>query len=585
MTERTTTPIPNTLSPARAFTLVELMVSIALVLILILGVNQVFKLTSDTIGASNGLSDSIRLNRAVQASMFDDLRKSVLPGTGLSRGAPFFTIRSERTSAFPSAVEEQNDRDYTRALTGQQAVDDAIRSVDANGDNTESLAESSELIALGSRSHRVDQLSFFARDVYRRQTGNDSTYSADMTASEAWVWYGHIKQPEAGRDPSLVNYMGGSKNPGWTTTSGSGVETPLTSPNNFYARQWFLGRVANLLIPPEADGRIYRYDSHGIRQEAQQYIGIKANELGPTQKPFQPLGQGSFTTTDNTTWGQPESQWARYDLLGTSMEGYENFMRGVVLSAPAGSPAESWWQGSTGLTYRFSGFPYPTKPMTSHGAARTVPCFVPACTQFAVEFAGDFITQVRGDLNGDGVEDADDRRDSRYGQAVIAKGDNVLDFIVDRSNTSQPTERVRWYGFPRNVDTFDDTATGVVVRGTPVGSDINTMRDVVPVRDVMAACPPAPPTERVFIPERFERDVPTIKPNYGVADGVALGARYVCAWGPTGSYLAPTPPPTGPNAVVPDPPLPKMVRLVVGVDDPDGRISDTQYYEYVIDLP
>ena len=53
---------PN--QPRRAFTLIEVMISIALVLILVLGINQVFKLTSDTVGAGQALASKARDYRA-----------------------------------------------------------------------------------------------------------------------------------------------------------------------------------------------------------------------------------------------------------------------------------------------------------------------------------------------------------------------------------------------------------------------------------------------------------------------------------------------------------------------------------------
>lgn len=577
-----------------AFTLVELLVSIALVLILILGVNQVFKLTSDTIGASNGMSEAIRMGRSVQSSMFEDLRKAALPGTELSRQAPFFIIRSERISAFRSPADEEADRDYTRGLTSQQQVDDAIRTVDSNGDNSETLAEAVDRVSMGDRSHRIDQLSFFARDLYRRQTGNATTYVSEMTSNEAWIWYGHIKQPGVGQpslgDPSQPDYMDYSRNPGWTPIpTGPSIETAVTNPNNFYARQWHLGRVANVLMVPEtADNRIWRYDAYGFRQDPQDYIGIDPNQLGVDQKPYQPLGEQSRMTNNGTSFTTPEIEWSRYDLLGTSISRFEDHMRGVLLANPAaGSQAFNWWRGEKGLVYRFSGFPYPTKPMTSQGAARTVPCFIPACTQFVVEFAGDFITQTR-DVDNNGVIDIADQNHSDFGKATMGRPDNVVDFIADPGSNGR-TIRTRWYGFPRNVYTGDDLADRVVIRGTTSVGNVNDLRDVVPLRDVLAACPVATSGAPVYIPALFERDVNTDLPNqpdYGAATGVGVAASYTCAWGPAGSYVVPDGPDEGTEPdIAADPQLPKMIRLVVGVDDVDARMNNTQYYEYVVELP
>ncbi len=47
-------------SHPRAFTLVELMISIALVLLLVIGINQVFSLTSKTVGAGQGVHSAAR---------------------------------------------------------------------------------------------------------------------------------------------------------------------------------------------------------------------------------------------------------------------------------------------------------------------------------------------------------------------------------------------------------------------------------------------------------------------------------------------------------------------------------------------
>src|SRR5436305_4645906 len=48
------------------FTMVELLVSIALVVVLILGINAVFKYSADAVGTGQALGDASRQNRAVQ---------------------------------------------------------------------------------------------------------------------------------------------------------------------------------------------------------------------------------------------------------------------------------------------------------------------------------------------------------------------------------------------------------------------------------------------------------------------------------------------------------------------------------------
>jgi prepilin-type N-terminal cleavage/methylation domain-containing protein len=432
-----------------AFTLVELLVSIALVLVLILGVNQVFKLTSDTVGATNSLSDAIRMNRAMSASLFDDLKHVVLPGTGQSRGAPFFIIQSERVSAFANVRDREKDRNQESDFTSALTVDDAIRSVasqDPNS-NADDLTTSEERTAMGRRSHRTDTLSFFSRDLFRRQTGNDGTYAADMTSTEAWVWYGHLRQPgtlalngTSTANPNADNYMAAARDLGWRPTNGGPtVETAETNTSNYYAEQWYLGRVANLLVSPTPDPAtgnlvIPRYDAYGVQRENQTYIGIDPNQLGAKKKPLQPLGRQTQSTLDGVRFVDPESQLSRFDLFGTSINGYAGILKDAILNAPAGAndaPANFWWTGDKGLGYRFAGYPHPARPMTSAGAARTAPCFVPGCTQFAVEYAGDFITQVN------------DPTSTNFGNATDVKPDGVTDFIVVNGSV-----RTRWYGFP-----------------------------------------------------------------------------------------------------------------------------------------
>src|SRR5688572_18149380 len=70
-------PAAATPGGAAGFTLIKLMVSIELVLIIILGVNQVFSITSRTVGAGQALSAAVRDNRNLQYSFFSDVRNAV----------------------------------------------------------------------------------------------------------------------------------------------------------------------------------------------------------------------------------------------------------------------------------------------------------------------------------------------------------------------------------------------------------------------------------------------------------------------------------------------------------------------------
>src|SRR4051794_30560272 len=90
---------------AAGFTLIELMVSIALVLIIILGVNQVFSLTSQTVGAGQAFAEINRDSRSAQTVIYNDLK-----GAAIDDG-PFFIIRSDTVRAWRNKQDQDTDTD------------------------------------------------------------------------------------------------------------------------------------------------------------------------------------------------------------------------------------------------------------------------------------------------------------------------------------------------------------------------------------------------------------------------------------------------------------------------------------------
>ncbi len=105
-----------------AFTLIELMISIAMVVILMLGITKVFSLTAQTAGATNQLSTFLRDSRAAQAVFYQDF------STAVSDGAPCMLLCSSRVNAYRNKADEQGDRDGN-PLT-----------VDLDGDNKEGFS-------------------------------------------------------------------------------------------------------------------------------------------------------------------------------------------------------------------------------------------------------------------------------------------------------------------------------------------------------------------------------------------------------------------------------------------------------------
>jgi len=206
-----------------------------------------------------------------------------------------------------------------------------------------------------------------------------------------------------------------------------------------------------------------------------------------------------------------------------------------------------------------------------------VPAFVQGCTQFIVEYTGDFLAQdttpgspTEGFVTGSPVLNG-------------GTGDGVTDFVMaevplrpnDKNSPTTRVRRTRWYGMPRNVDTWDDLKKGngrPLIQGGQGATSPNDLVDVVPLRDVLATYPPIRGRGVVPAFEQSLNDRQTglaMRPNY--ADGKPLG-RYAAAWGP--GELSPT-----------SPLKPTMIRITIVIDDPTGRMSEGQTYEYVFKLP
>jgi prepilin-type N-terminal cleavage/methylation domain-containing protein len=472
------------------FTLLEVMISLALVVILVLGINEVFSLSSQTVGVGQTLSGIQRDNRAAQFVFYSDLRSAVL------KDPPCFIIRSERLSAFRNRPDRDADHD-NKALT-----------IDLNKDGIEGNAPGEVIppAIYNSRSHRLDRLGFFARDLFHRQTGNDATLVSNMSGSEAWIVYGHLKQPD-NTDPNAGAYNSNFKLPGELD--------PIRNPNNYFATQWILGRTV-MVLRNSIDGAII---DNPYSNQKQQFI--KRSSSGDIN--LTPLSENSQAAD-----GQ-RIQWSRYDLADTSIDQ----MRTLVGNFPNDvNSSSNFWDILLG--FRYQGNTLPLKPLTSAGAAQTVPCFLPHCTQFIVEYAGDYITQDPVYGTSIPIQDTNPNAPFPYTQ----RGDGTIDFVVDNN-----VRKVRWYGMPRDINN-----DGVI-----------DSSDVVPLRDLM-------PAGRAT---SFEKVVPVSRPNYAATGNAGMqdNERYVVAWDTSNSDN-----------------MPKMIRITFTLDDPNGRISEGQTFEYIIDL-
>ena len=510
----------------RGFTLVEVMISIAIALALIVGVSQIFGIAQQTTGAGTALSAINDQQRSVQTTLTNDIRAMVTN----DQESPGLVIDSYAVPAFRSNVDQQNSPDPT---------DPTIFPGPFSGYQGQPMQQA---YSVNDRIHRTDRMGFFVRGSYNRQTGEAPNLSSNTKGVEAFVWLGHLALPN---DSTISNWDlrvpagsgSGWFNPGATigTTAASGKND-----NNQFASSWILGRSVMLLSPDPllANPSTPRTDS-GFEFGTIPPIYL----LPPTNSEYAKCYDGSGTNAVLCA--------SRYDVVYSSIA----FLNKYFAKNP------NWWQGLTGLQVagttitvdqRYYANPFPNRPASlqptdisnwiSAAVALTHPIFVRGCSQFIVEFAGDYATQdpVTGVLGGPG-------------------GDGQIDFIVDPVTGNH---RIRWYGFPR------DTASSVNGALTPDGlvDSVGTTRfcDVVPVSTYLGTAPLG-----------FERAVPTIDsankmsfPNAAASNIPKSSQPYICAWGPDVGIA-----------------YPKMIRITIGIDNPSGRLNTQQLFEYVFTLP
>lgn len=536
---------------ARAFTLVEVMISITIALILLLGVNQVFDSAGRTIGAGNAVNEATRAGRAMQSLIAEDIRNMTTDGPLLVlRNRAQWAHRNEADERLPGTV-SQLDEDNDGVITPSS---ETLKFTDYN-----------------FRRHRLDLMSFFVRNLVRRQTGNDGTWQAATAGTEGWVWYGHMKLPNNSYDPSQSDA---------TAANRSAYRLPwdaAPNENNQYASQWVLGRVRMLLMDPSE----IKDRNNPLVQQVYIRAGMSsAGTLGPLA-----INTEAYPAQSPTVYVQD----SRYDVGGASIDSFRQLLEqtkwqpwdkdatyytqdtsggrrsccmhnGVVwrsridnnqnnTPAPGSSSWELFDYNEFMNGERFQCNPFIVKPVDSAGAAKYVPFLAAACTQFMVEYAGDFLTQ---DANGDVTGVCWD-----YAAGTERATDGQVDYVVDKSADGTPTKidsakwvrRVRWYGLPREVKVRPD---GAVAGNQATAS---AMPDVVPLRDIWQTAVSGSRAP-------FEKVVPTAAADYSATEA----REYVCVWGPNDRR-------------------PKMIRILMAFDDPAGNLRDAVWFEYVYALP
>jgi hypothetical protein len=232
------------------------------------------------------------------------------------------------------------------------------------------------------------------------------------------------------------------------------------------------------------------------------------------------------------------------------------------------------------------------------------PYFLQHCSQFIVEYAGDYLQQ---DTN---PADLNKTAYPSYGDITGIGPKGQLDFYVDANGN----KHIRWYGMPRSTTGqyhYDGYGTApanrVLIRGydptingtgdsTSTPGLLNYFTDVIPLRDyysmwVNTQAGNTSSNARLYAPP-WEVDVnfdpthdygeytipgassPTFPPNttknpYGNGNPFAYRSiggnapRYVAAWHDD---------------------MPAMIRILIKVDDPNNLVKDGPWYEYVFRL-
>ena len=550
------------------FTLVEVLVSIAIALLLIVGIGQVFSLAQRTSGAGTTLVKLNGIQRSIQVVLDQDFHGIVTDPSD----SPGMVIASYSVPAFRNAQD-------------QQASPNSLQPEILNPP----AGFLQQAFNISDRYHRVDRMCFFARGQYRRQTADSPNLTSPTASTEAFIWLGHLALPN---NAAIAQWN--PNNPSFGITPGSGSEWfnpgaqtdgPATNDNNAFASSWILGRQVILLA---ATG-----NENG-------FIAPGAATAPPYASPISPTPNAANATIPPLSMLVPQAHdtsvglgnpifLSRYDLSYTTMD----YCRRQIQAAETNNRIP-WWQNLSGLDLgatnlvrlpnapfqrdvRYVANPYPTKPgqssptyknytnnpalWLSAWAAQTAPIFVRGCTQFIVEFAGDYVAQ-------DPAGPVPGRVISSYPDT-----DGQIDYIVD-STTGQ--RRIRWYGFPR--DTADGDATGanrLTNTGAPFPDGCIDSFDVIPVSWYITNAGQTVPGKGWF-----ERDVPDPSAlSSNLMSFIQTAATnnspkmvtppYVCAWGPN-----------TPAAL-----RPKMIRITIGIDEPNGRLGTQQIYEFIYTLP
>jgi prepilin-type N-terminal cleavage/methylation domain-containing protein len=607
----------------RGFTLTEVLIAMALVAVLIVGLGRIFQITSDTIKTGQAYQTALRKQKAVYSAISRDFLGYASDGNiGQSEnGSGMLPISKQfaivigmnRVATFANRA--------TASTNNDPVLSDAVVSDDQNARSESVRTTPSGKISVyqtGERNFRVDTIGFGASGEFARQTGTvrggSSDYVSPMRSNEAFVWWGHGRVFNSIGDPNaLVSY--GS--PGLRSTKQGNAF--LANTNHRYAEEFQLARMALLMREPAFRAGIpVMYGDDGqpqsfvMRSWDQPTDGIQQGEVGAGGSAAANLNNSPLSAIAPVTLSTGSAALGRVDVVGASAAAMRERLIEVLKGQSAGKLAErreGWWYelftsytvaGATGpdayRDCRPAVNPFPTRPLTTAGASQRAMLVGDACSQFIVEFAGDFYAQnpATGDVTATGP-------------------DGVMDFAI--VNTKRVT---RWYGLPRDADgdgrilrrlsgdlplVFPRTVNGLVT----TGPDVLPVRDFAPNADLadgrshgqatannstsVGGTPRAYSFEKVVPPIPSDDDYSKNTTSRGLQDD---GYGYVVAWGPE-EFTAPS---TLGGLATNDPtvhggtvngkavaPVPQLIRIIVEMRDPAGALGSPVTQEYIFPVP
>jgi len=258
-----------------------------------------------------------------------------------------------------------------------------------------------------------------------------------------------------------------------------------------------------------------------------------------------PLSGGQATWGYDGSSNDQEEIWdSRYDIAGLNAgltwADYADIINTFRFGGGSTAAHPDWVSSRFGRRFRAHPFALgyaADKATFAAYASQQVPIFLPGCTQFIVEFAGDYVSQ---DANGNvtNTNALDVSNPSTWGL------DGVIDYDVVTVKGNQ-VRQIHWYGYPRKTD---GTNNPINVRSGDVTTVSQKRADRADPQDVVTG----------LMPFEFVPDDNT----------------YDCGWTKDMLFMQ-----DGSN-----PPVslaPKLIRITVTITDPEGRMRDGMTRQFI----